>query len=73
MVMTGLYLWKWLFAFSLAKAEASHQVHGCCIGLGGSAMLRMALEALPYSQPAAVTLLAVGAFCARPRTVAHEF
>jgi tellurite resistance protein len=61
LLVTSLYLWKWLYALDLAKAEAAHPVHCCFIGLGGVATSIMALGALPYSRLAALILFAAGA------------
>lgn len=61
LVVTGLYIWKWLAAIDAARAEAHHPVHCCFIGLGGVATLVMAQGALPYSHNVALILFAIGA------------
>lgn len=59
-VVTGLYIWKWLAALDAALAEAGHPIHCCFIGLGGVATLVMAQGALPYSRPIALALFSIG-------------
>jgi tellurite resistance protein len=61
LVVTALYIWKWIGAFELALAEASDPVHCCFIGLGGVATLVMAQGALPYARRVAVVLFIIGA------------
>jgi tellurite resistance protein len=49
MVLTILYVLKWILASSEALAEARHPVQCCFVGLIGVATMEIALGVLPYS------------------------
>ncbi|MBS7541672.1 dicarboxylate transporter/tellurite-resistance protein TehA [Ancylobacter oerskovii] len=59
--VTVLFALKWIFARDKALEEAAHPVQCCFIGLAGVATLLVSLAAGPYSRPAALGLLGLGA------------
>ncbi|BDU21152.1 dicarboxylate transporter/tellurite-resistance protein TehA [Dyella sp. GSA-30] len=61
LLITVLYGCKWLVAPAVAKEEAVHAVQCCFIGLAGVATMLVAQGVLPYSRPAAIALLLIGA------------
>jgi tellurite resistance protein len=60
LVITTLYVLKWLVAPADAKAESRSAIQCCYIGLAGVATLLIAQGVLPYVRAAAVTLFLVG-------------
>jgi len=61
LIVSILYITKWLSARSEALAELEHAVQCCFVGLAGVATMLAGLALLPYSRPATEILFAVGA------------
>jgi tellurite resistance protein len=61
LVITVLYVLKWVVAPAMARKEAQDAVQCCFIGLAGVSTLLIAQGALPYSRPLAIAIFALGA------------
>ncbi|MBB3594986.1 tellurite resistance protein [Rhizobium sp. BK529] len=61
LLVSILYMAKWVLRPAMAKAEAAHPVQCCFIGLGGVATMLVAQGMLPYSRAFATGLFALGA------------
>jgi tellurite resistance protein len=59
-VVATLFALKWVVARDQARAEATHAVQCCFIGLAGVATLLVAQGMLPYAWPIAMILFVVG-------------
>ena len=60
-VLVTLYVTKWLLARDVALAELHHPIQCCFVGLVGVAAMLVAMGALPYARPLAITLFVLGA------------
>lgn len=60
LVITSLYVAKWILARTNAVNEAEHPVLCCFIGLAGVATMLVAQGVLPYSRPVALALFSSG-------------